>query len=539
MARTPLMTFLRRMVGDHVEANRRGIPVGEARAERAVRRRDVLKGMGAAAGAAVASRAGLAHAGHAPRIAIVGGGIAGLNAALTLDDAGYGSTIYESDDHFGGRIASDTTTWANGQVTEWCGELIDTGHTTMQALAARFGLTLDDLKAAEPVGSTETYYFKGHYYPYADADADFQHLIEVLTDQNTNAGYPTVYNSYTKAGWALDHLSLYAWIDKYVPGGHHSKLGMLLDVAYDIEYGRATTEQSSLNLVYLLPGPTNDLVVFGYSDEHYHVRGGNDQIPKAIAAYLPAGTIKLSHALTKIVKNHDGSSTLTFKTPSGNQTVTADRVILTLPFSCLRFVDTSQAGFDTLKNIAIQELGYGTNAKLQLQFTERYWNRAGKPWGNSNGTSYADTGYQNTWDVTRAQPGATGIMVDYTGSAGALFQPDMGDDSYSATSPAVRKYAAEFLEQIEPVFPGLGARYTGTATLHCPTDDPNLRGSYSCWLVGQYTLFSGYEGARQGKIHFAGEHCSTSFQGYMEGGAEEGARAAGEILTDYQNGITP
>jgi hypothetical protein len=27
---------------------------------------------------------------------------------------------------------------------------------------------------------------------------------------------------------------------------------------------------------------------------------------------------------------------------------------------------------------------------------------------------------------------------------------------------------------------------------------------------GQYTGFSGYEGVRQGNIHFAGEHCSMS-----------------------------
>ena len=59
------------------------------------------------------------------------------------------------------------------------------------------------------------------------------------------------------------------------------------------------------------------------------------------------------------------------------------------------------------------------------------------------------------------------------------------------------------------------------------------------WLVGQYTLFSGYEGVRQGKIHFAGEHCSINFQGFMEGAAEEGERAAKEILDDYKKGIFP
>ena len=62
--------------------------------------------------------------------------------------------------------------------------------------------------------------------------------------------------------------------------------------------------------------------------------------------------------------------------------------------------------------------------------------------------------------------------------------------------------------------------------------------------VGQYTSFSGYEGARQpdpltGTCHFAGEHCSTNFQGYMEGGAEQGARAANKILKDYKAGVFP
>jgi monoamine oxidase len=39
---------------------------------------------------------------------------------------------------------------------------------------------------------------------------------------------------------------------------------------------------------------------------------------------------------------------------------------------------------------------------------------------------------------------------------------------------------------------------------------------------------------RQGNIHFAGEHCSINFQGFMEGGAQEGQRAAAEILGDLK-----
>ena len=54
--------------------------------------------------------------------------------------------------------------------------------------------------------------------------------------------------------------------------------------------------------------------------------------------------------------------------------------------------------------------------------------------------------------------------------------------------------------------------------------------SSSYCRVGQYAAFRGYEGTPQGNIHFAGEHCSLNFQGFMEGGSTEGIRAANEIL---------
>jgi monoamine oxidase len=103
----------------------------------------------------------------------------------------------------------------------------------------------------------------------------------------------------------------------------------------------------------------------------------------------------------------------------------------------------------------------------------------------------------------------------------------------------VRGYATQFLQQLEPVFPGITAAWNGRATLNAPFLSPFLRGSYSYWRRGQYTLFSGSERERSGRCHFAGEHCSTNYQGFMEGGTEEGARAANEILADYKAGIFP
>ena len=66
------------------------------------------------------------------------------------------------------------------------------------------------------------------------------------------AGESTTYDKFTAEGRKLDQMSVAEWIDTRVPGGRKSPLGALLDVAYAIEYGADTTDQSALNIVYLL-----------------------------------------------------------------------------------------------------------------------------------------------------------------------------------------------------------------------------------------------------------------------------------------------
>jgi monoamine oxidase len=311
-------------------------------------------------------------------------------------------------------------------------------------------------------------------------------------------------------------MSITDYINAYVPGGMSSSLGQLLDVAYNIEYGAECTDQSSLNMLYLLAySGQGQLRIFGPSNEKYHVRGGNDLITSRLADELP-GQIKLGSALTSIRRNSDGTYRLAFRlSGGGSSTVTADRVVLALPFSILRTLDYGRAGFSDLKRTAIRELGMGANSKLHLQFTNRHWNSLG-----NNGDTFADTGYQNSWEVTRAQPGAPGILVDYTGGTiGA---------SFGTGTPTER--AQQFLTQIGPVLPGIAQRWNGLATVDYWTGYPWTRGSYSYWKVGQYTRFGGIEGVPEGACHFCGEHTSVDFQGYLNGGVETGYRAAAEVI---------
>ncbi len=466
-----------------------------------------------------------------PRIVIVGAGIAGLNAALTLQDAGLPCTIYEASDRVGGRMHSDSTTWADGMVSEWCGEFIDGDHETLHQLIKRFGLKTVDLGWG---GADRTMYLFKRFYSTEELSRDFQALAPLLQQQMQEAGFPTTYAHFTQEAFRLDHLSVYAWIEHYVAGGHNAPVGRLLDAACSGFYGSDTREQSSLNLVYMfgsrdLSGDSSTLKPMQGSSK---IVGGNEQLPLAIARSLPEGCIHLRHQLVALERRSDASLTLTFITTDGTLEVECDHAILALPFSTLRRIDYQLAGFDALKHVAIQELGYGTISKLFLQFDRPYWYEDG-PWPQQHsGFLITDLDIQTLWDASSGQNGASGLLVDYTsGRRGAAYAPATAY-STAEDSALIQRYAQNCLQQLEHVFPGISAHYTGRAALSYATGDPHLLGSYACWHVGQYTRFGGYEGVRQGPVHFAGEHCSLDFQGFMEGAAREGARAAREILQE-------
>lgn len=541
MARTQLMNYLRRLGRRQRAAQQCGLPLKAmedhlpARRQQLARqtRREFIRNAAlASAGLALSHSLSAKPVGsRQPRIAIVGAGISGLKCALTLADKGLHSDVYEASGRIGGRMFSNNQAyWSDGQVSEWCGELIDSGHQTIQDLAARFGLALDDLLAAEPDQSEDTCYFNGHYYPHATVVRDFQPVYQAVQDDANAAGYPTTYNQNNAASRHLDNQSVWEWIRQRVPGGHDSRMGQLLDTAYTIEYGADTRDQSALNLIYLLSGSDQGFEIFGASDERFHIRGGNQLLPLAMANHL-AGLgvpVQTSRSLAAIHQSADGTYRLSFESESSSKEVVADLVVLTLPFAVLRTLDYHDAGFDALKQTAIQQLGRGHNGKLQLQFTRRLWDQQG-PWGLGTGSSYADTGYQNSWEVTRAQNGQNGILNDYTGGS-------VTDRMHTRTAfarlpnPGVRLDSAHFLEQVAPVFPGLPPLWNGKATQSLPHLSPFFNCSYSYWRVGQYQVFAGYEAVRQKNVFFAGEHTSVNFQGYMEGAAEEGDRAAQEIL---------
>jgi len=521
MARTPLAGLVTRLFRDARGADVSRLPAAEFVEQRTATqqtRRQFLghsgKAVMAAAGAATLGIDALAAGSRSSQVAIIGAGLAGLTCALRLRQAGIDSTVYEANDRLGGRCFTRRGFFADQQLVERGGELIDTDHTLVQELASELGLGLDDLLLAEPAGTSPFYRFNGRAYTYTQILRRFQAVYPKLQADLEAVG-DIDYTGATPRGYRLDHTSLADYIEQLTDD---DVLAELLNVAYNIEYGAETGNQTALNLLFLLGySPRNSFDIFGGSDERYHIRGGNDQLVSRMASLL-TGSIQTGAPLAAIRQKTDGRYRLDFSSGSGVKSVVADHVILALPFSVLRSaVDYSKAGFSPLKVMAIENLGMGASAKLHLQFRSRFWNTLG-----NNGDTFADTGYQNTWESSRAQAGKSGILNNFTGGNTAL--------RYGTGTLAQR--TAEALRNMEPVLPGLSDRFNGLSTLDYWPGNPWSRGSYAYWKVGQYSSIAGSEGLREGNVHFCGEHTSFDYQGYLNGAVDTGNTAAAEVIAD-------
>lgn len=445
-----------------------------------------------------------------PSVAIIGAGIAGLHAAHTLAKRGFGNfTIYEGANVIGGRIRTAKNLLATGLTTELGGEFIDSGHADMLQLAQEFGLPLLDTQApSETALIKDAYFFNGRLYSLAQIVSAFRPIASRIQADIDQLPDSVDYTTTSGPGLRFDWLSISEYL---LIIGAPGLIRSLLTVAYETEFGLSCDVQTALNLLTLISTDTSggQFEVFGDSDERYKIEGGNQQIVDRLAG-LYQDSIKTG-AVLRAVTTYGTKLDLVF---DGCATVRADYVLLTLPFTKLRQVQLN-VSLPTRKRRAIWELGYGTNAKLLLGFSNRPWRSQ-----SYSGYVFSDNGLQSGWDNSQLQAGSSGGFTVYTGGVtGTLL---------GVGSAALQ--AQYYLPKLNQIFPGASARYNGRAErFHWPSS-PFALGSYACYTVGQKTSFGGAEGESVNNLFFAGEHCSADYQGYMNGGAETGRDAAEKIL---------
>jgi monoamine oxidase len=448
-----------------------------------------------------------------PRIVIVGGGVAGLNTAYKLQKAGLKSTIYEGADRTGGRMFTATNLLGDGLTTELGGEFIDSGHEEMLALMDEFNLEKIDVESPEVESlKPETYFINGRHYTQAQCARAFVPIAKHILEDYDSMG--EVVNYETEGGGAkFDRMTMAQYFDKI---GATGWIRELFEVAYVTEYGLEASEQSALNFIFLIGTGdlknTKEAVLLGESDERYKVRGGNQRVVDELAKRLEP-QIQRRHRLEAVRAKGDGY-TLTFQTGNGATDVDADVVVMAIPFTMLREVKID-VPLPELKRRAINELGYGMNAKVLVGFNSRPWQTLGY-----SGATYSDEMFQLAWDNSFLQPGAAGGLTLYSGGKLAL---DAGQGS-------AEEAAARLLKGIERAYPGTTKARSGKVSrFHWPTY-AWTKAAYACYKPGQWTTIAGAEGLPVGNLFFAGEHCSYDFQGYMNGGAQTGADAAKAVM---------
>jgi monoamine oxidase len=523
MARTPIFAFVRRAMAIAAQSSRPGNPPAEewvellsasAAAERESRRAFLRTTAAAAAGGVLLApdlfSAFASEQAIGPKTAVVGAGVAGLNCAWKLRKAGVPVRLFEASSRAGGRMFTARDLLSPGLTTELGGEFIDSGHEEMLALVKEFGLGLWDFRDLEKVTKKEAFFFDGKHRSEAEVVKAFVPIARKIAKDSESLGEEVSYRVHGN-GEKLDRTSIAEYLDQV---GARGWIRELLDVAYVTEYGLDAGDQSSLNLIQLIGTETKGgFKAFGESDERFTVKGGNERVCEELAKKLE-GTIELRHRLAAISAK-DAGYRLTFEDANGSAVdLDFESVVVTLPFTMLREVDI-RLPLPEVKKKAIDELGYGMNAKVFAGFSNRRWRKLGY-----GGNTLSDESFQLCWDNAALQPGTSSGITFYSGGQAAI----------DAGTGTANDALARLLPGFERAYPGSSAGLNGNVSrFHWPTY-PFMKAAYACYRPGQWTSIGGAEGESVGNLHFAGEHTSSDYQGYMNGGAQSGADAAKAVL---------
>jgi monoamine oxidase len=519
MARTPLFRMMMRTL-TATQAAAGGLEPGS------ISRRGLLRGSAAAAAASFAgawsARAEEERKGEL-RVAIVGGGVAGLTAAYRLQTQGLKPVVFEGANRWGGRMLT-VPDFYHGMFAELGGELVDTRHQDLQALAEELGLSLEAFSEDPAERERDLYFFGGKLRAEADmlnagAGAFAPIAQQIAIDKKALRNEA---DEFTARARALDAVSLAGYLKQF-RGKTEDWAIDLIAVAYTIECGVDPADQSCLNLVDLISADLKEhFEIFGESDEAFRIKGGSARLIDAlVAACEKACDMRLGAELTAIARREEGVE-LTLAGADGSKAQIFDVAILALPFTKLRSVGGIEAlGLSPMKLKAIRELGYGDNMKLVCGTASRAWLKpeAGLP-HPSNGCFYSDLPFQNVWDSSRAQPGERGLLSNFMAGKALPATQDEALENLKSGLSAISPAIAASLEK------------DAAASFSWGTHPLNL-GSYACAKPGQYTTLLSAARTKEcdGRLHFAGEHTEPEFLGYMNGAVMSGNRAAMEILT--------
>lgn len=482
----------------------------------AMSRRDALKTLGALAALPVLTSAGCGKERRLANtsVAIVGGGLAGLTAALRLKDLGMSPVVYERSQRFGGRAWTVDGVLPEGRRFEAGGEFIDQQHERMLGLADRFGVVLDDLEALDLEGMR--YLIQGQEVTLDELTAATEPFLPAFL-----ADSAALEANYDAKAVELDALTCTEYWNAV---GVNGVLRAVLEVAMVTEFGREPSHISALHFVEDLP-QVHDGSVGGDGMERYKFRDGTQALVSSMVNALggmSSDGMRTGFAIQRVSKQGRGF-TLEW---DGHPPEEVDIVLLALPLPALRTIEFQ--GIDIPSALAdyIADTGMGTHAKVIAGVDSKPWSEAGY-----DGEVLTDAAPQTCWDSNPLLQGPGSLTFLLGGEAGAEVHANDADG-----------IVTQFVEDLAPLNLGLSDIRSGHDWAINWAEEEGYGGSYSCLDRGQYTaamdhfFFGGDEDERQvsfvGHLGFIGEAFSGDFWGYMEGAAQTGWMAAHHVVDE-------
>lgn len=452
----------------------------------------------ALARSAVAARAAQPAGGGVGRVAIIGGGFAGLACCDALVDAGVDAHVYEAESRVGGRVLTDRKLIAQGAV-ELGGEFVGDNHPTWLALAEKFELNLPELPEVE---GDEGFILEGKLLRgeelqrlYAEIEEALARLIELAKDINPDEPWNA-----PKAA-ELDAQSLLDWLAASDGLGDRARAMIVAETEAD--NGVPASRVSLLAYLSMING--GGLADYFELSETRRLEGGNDALATAMARKL-GDRVKLRVPIVKVERTKSG---VTLAAGDG-ATLSADAVVLAIPPTVWDRIEFSPALPGSLRP------QFGVNTKLIIKVPGPFW-------GEMSPEIAGDGLVQYGW--ISAQSEADGLA--YT-----LFSGAEQSTALRAMPNVDRTRRA--LASLAPAFPNLSIELVRQDLFVDWPGMPRVRGSYSFPAPGQVTAFGPTltHGIKDdlAPLLFAGEHTSYAFPGYMEGALASGVRAAKALM---------
>ncbi|HET9960355.1 MAG TPA: NAD(P)/FAD-dependent oxidoreductase [Polyangiaceae bacterium] len=468
-----------------------------------------------------------------PRVAIVGGGVAGLTCAYWLNQAKIDVSVYEANStRVGGRAFTGRELFSNSALTcEFGAEFVEPHHAAVWALAHELDVTIEPRQTAG-AGRVDFFWLEGKQVPLATLLAQLaavsDRISRALLDANADAG----------RFFLLDNTSLGNWLSENIPARDYPELSLALGLAYRGEFGLDVEQLSALNLLHLVsaavkpqdPKPSDPAVqlsygLFGQAQSTYRLRGGADTLAQRLAEGL-LGRVKLDSQLISIERSGQQHS-LTFQSRAGGGfAVAADRVVLALPFSTLRQVPLDELALPADVRDVILTLGYGSHCRTVGAFDQILW----RGQGYVRGSVASDLPFEQAADANISSEGTREGLLGNTVS---------GSLASAARDADVQTSYRAALDALQAIFPGIKEAYQTESARRVHWEKlPFSRGSRSCRKPGQWASRAVAQTA-QGHLRFCGEHCSIDFPGTLEGAAETGALVAGQLILELGHKLPP